>query len=143
MEKIAGIMGPGEGARHEDMLMAEEVGAYFAKSGFVVLTGGRNCGVMHSALKGAKKAGGVTIGILPGDNYKNISKYVDIPIITDMGNARNQVNVLSLQIVCAIGMGAGTLSEIALSLKTKKNLILMNQSKEVKKLFEILTLQSR
>ena len=107
------------------------------KSGFVVLTGGRNCGVMHSALKGAKKAGGVTIGILPGDNYKNISKYVDIPIITDMGNARNQVNVLSSQIVCAIGMGAGTLSEIALSLKTKKNLILMNQSKEVKKLFEI------
>lgn len=127
MKTVIGIMGPGESAEKEELTFAYEVGRLLAGEGYVVLTGGRNCGIMEYALKGAKKAGGTTIGILPGDDDTGMSSYVDIPVFTGMGHARNVINILSSRVVIAVGMGAGTSSEISMALKNRKPVILACQ----------------
>ena len=132
---IIGIIGPGEQASQKDCELAFETGKIVASAHYIVLTGGRNCGVMEAALKGAKKAGGKTIGILPGGDTAGISRYVDIPIITGMGNARNIINVLTSKVVIAIGESPGTLSEIALALKEKKPVVALNPTKEANIMF--------
>jgi len=132
---VIGVIGPGELAKKEDCCLAFEVGKTIASANYMVLTGGRNCGVMEAALKGAKTAGGKTIGILPGDDTTEMSEYTDIPIITGMGNARNIINILSSRVVVAIGDGPGTISEIALALKTKKPVIVLNSTEEADTMF--------
>ena len=72
---------------------------------------------MEAAVKGAKEAGGITVGILPGDSAVEANPFIDIPIVTGMGNARNIINVLTSQAIIAIHGSYGTLSEIALALK--------------------------
>jgi len=72
---------------------------------------------MEAAASGAKDAGGVTVGILPRADAEDANPYVDLPIVTDLGNARNVINVLTSQAIIAIQGGSGTLSEIALALK--------------------------
>ncbi len=72
---------------------------------------------MGAACKGAKASGGTTIGILPGTNRRDANSYVDIPIVTGMGEARNIIVVRSGRAVIAIGGEHGTLSEIAFALK--------------------------
>lgn len=136
---IIGIMGPGEGATPIDCQNAYEIGRLIAQAGWVLLTGGRNTGVMDAASKGAKSANGLTIGILPGMDDKNISAAVDIAIVTDMGNARNNINVLSSYVVVACGMGIGTASEIALALKVNKKVILLTNNKESKVFYQKLS----
>lgn len=136
MNKIIGIMGPGESASNSDIAIAEKAGSFLASEGFIILTGGRNCGVMHAALKGAKKANGTTIGILPGETKENISEYVDIPVLTGVGQARNNINILTADIIIAIGLGPGTLSEIALAIKHKKKVIVINYSTETMNFFK-------
>lgn len=126
MKTIIGVMGPGEGATGGDINNAYLMGKFIAEQKWALLTGGCNKGVMHSASKGAKEKNGLTIGILPGDNYTSLSEYVDIPIITGLGNARNNINILSSIVVVAIGIGPGTTSEIALAIKAGKNVILLN-----------------
>jgi uncharacterized protein (TIGR00725 family) len=107
---IIGVMGPGEGAKNDEKENAYELGKLIAKQGWVLLTGGRNVGVMQSAMAGAKSVNGLTVGILPDRNLNNISSLVDILIVTDLGNARNNVNVLSCDVVIACGLGLGTVS---------------------------------
>lgn len=134
---IIGVMGAGEQAQAEDVQSAFELGALIAKEGWVLLSGGRNSGVMDSVNKGAKSANGLTIGILPTKERNKISDAVDIPVITDMGSARNNINVLSSDVVVACGVGgAGTASEIALALKSKKQVILLNDCEESQKFFK-------
>lgn len=123
---IVGVMGPGNKATPTDLQNAYELGKLIAQQGWVLLTGGRNVGVMEAASRGAKAAHGLTIGILPTTDPDVISEAVDIAIITDLGNARNNINVLSSNVVIACGMGAGTASEIALALKSNKKVILLN-----------------
>ena len=132
---IIGVMGPGDLATETDINNAYELGKLIAKEEWILLTGGRNVGVMDAANKGAKKAGGLTIGILPSNNTKNVSDAVDIAILTDMGNARNNINVLSSNVIIACGMGLGTVSEIALALKNKKPVILLSEDKKSQQLF--------
>jgi uncharacterized protein (TIGR00725 family) len=74
---------------------------------------------MEQAAAGAKAAGGLTIGILPGRNAEESppNAYIDLPIFTGMGQARNQILVLSAAAVIAVSGGWGTLSEIGLALK--------------------------
>ncbi|CCQ61731.1 TIGR00725 family protein [Crocosphaera watsonii] len=132
---IIGVMGPGDLATETDINNAYELGKLIAQEEWILLTGGRNVGVMHAANKGAKKAGGLTIGILPSNNTKNVSDAVDIAILTDMGNARNNINVLSSNVIIACGMGLGTVSEIALALKNKKPVILLSEDKKSQQLF--------
>ena len=124
---IIGIMGPGENATPDDNEVAFDLGKAIAEQGWIVLTGGRSFGVMEAAMKGAKEADGLTIGVLPNDNAVNASDHADIKILTGMGSARNVVNVLSSHILVVIGMAAGTASGVALALKANKKVILLNQ----------------
>ena len=126
-KKIIGIFGAGnvpEG--NAEWQAAFYVGQQLAERGCVVLTGGLG-GVMTAASKGAKEAGGVTVGILPGTRQTGpANKYVDIPVYTGMGEARNAINVKSCVAAIAIGGEYGTLSEIALALKAGCPIILLN-----------------
>lgn len=133
---IIGVMGPGELATETDIKNAYELGKFIAQEGWILLTGGRNVGVMDAANKGAKEAGGLTIGILPSNNSKSISDAVDIAILTDLGNARNNINVLSSDVIVACGIGLGTISEIALGLKNGKLVILLNEHQESQQFFK-------
>lgn len=96
--------------------LAEEVGREIGRLGAVLVCGGRG-GVMEAACRGARWAGGTTVGILPGTDRAQANPYVDIPIVTGLGEARNALVVRSADAVIAISGGYGTLSEIALALK--------------------------
>ena len=128
---IVGVMGPGEGASGEEIETAFELGRIIAQQNWILLTGGRNAGVMDAASRGARSEGGTVVGILPGVDASSISTGVDIPIITGMREARNSINVLSSRILFFIGMSAGTASELSLALKYRKPSILVCQKEEV------------
>ncbi len=132
-------MGPGEQATATDLQNAYELGKLIAQQGWVLLTGGRNVGVMDAANQGAKSANGLTVGILPGNNTNDVSESVDLAIVTDLGNARNNINVLSADVVIACGMSAGTAAEIALALKANKKVILLHNNQESKLFFQRLS----
>jgi len=136
---VVGVMGPGDGATALDLQNAYELGRLIAQAGWVLLTGGRDVGVMDAASRGARHAGGLTIGILPGSDRAGLSDAVDIAILTDLGNARNNINVLSSDVVVACGMGLGTLSEIALALKARKPVVLLNPGQASWALFQNLS----
>jgi uncharacterized protein (TIGR00725 family) len=113
----------GAGIADKDLQeLAYKVGYILGEQGALVYTGGLG-GVMESASQGALDAGAVTVGILPGDKAEEANPYVLIPVITDMGHARNVILVRSAEILVAIGGGYGTLSEIALALKMWKPVI--------------------
>jgi len=95
---------------------AERVGAAIARAGVVLLCGGLR-GVMEAASRGAAEAGGVVVGLLPGFRRGDANRWVTIPIVTGMDQARNVVLVRSCDAVIAVGGRYGTLSEIALALK--------------------------
>jgi len=120
-------MGPGENATPDENDMAYDLGKAIAQNGWITLTGGRSFGVMDASLKGATEVGGMTIGILPGDSDKNSSEHAQIKIITSMGSGRNYISVLSSHVIVVLGMAAGTASEVALALKSRKKVILLNQ----------------
>ena len=127
-----GVMGPGAGATAKDLATAERLGRLIAQAGWVTLTGGRESGVMQAALSGAKQAGGLTVGVLPGDTAMDAAGAADIRIVTGgLREARNVVNVLSSQVVFVCGMSAGTASEVALALKTQKPVVLVDFKPEV------------
>lgn len=136
---IVGVMGPGEKATASDLQNAYQLGSLIAQEKWILLTGGRNAGVMDAANKGAKSANGLTLGILPRNEQDSISDEVDIAIFTDMGNARNNINVLSSNVIIACGMGAGTASEIALAVKANQPVILLTDDAESKAFFKKLS----
>lgn len=121
---VIGVMG-GANVPALDERRAYQLGKLIAKNGWVLLNGGRNRGIMHASAQGAFEHSGMTVGILPGDDLDHLSKYIQLPIVTGMGSARNYINVLSSQIVIGCNGSAGTLSEIALALKHGKPVILM------------------
>ena len=96
--------------------MAEQVGRQIARRGAVLVCGGRG-GVMEAACRGAKAEGGTTVGILPGFDRQEANAYVDIPVVTGLGEARNAIVVRTADAVIAVSGGFGTLSEIGLALK--------------------------
>ncbi|MDH7487664.1 MAG: TIGR00725 family protein [Anaerolineae bacterium] len=101
---------------------AEAVGRLLAEAGAVLVCGGRG-GVMAAACRGAKSAGGLTIGILPGVDASEANPWVDVPIVTGLGEARNAIVVRSADAVIAVGGGYGTLSEIAFALKWGRRVV--------------------
>jgi uncharacterized protein (TIGR00725 family) len=106
---------------------ARRLGQLVAEAGWAVLTGGRPVGVMEAACAGAKSVpGSLTIGILPTGPDGPVSAYVDVAVFTGLGDARNAINVLSSDVVVACGVeGAGTASEVALSLKAGRPTVLL------------------
>lgn len=105
-------------AKPEHAALAEEVGGELARRGITLACGGMT-GVMEAACRGAKAEGGTTIGILPGRRGSPFNSYVDIPIFTTLGYARNIIVVHSGEACIAIGGAFGTLSEIAYALDAK------------------------
>ena len=101
----------------EESRLAETVGELLAQRGATIVCGGLT-GVMEAVCRGAKSEGGVTVGILPGEDATMANPWVDIPVVTGMGEARNVAVAKSAQAVIAIGGGYGTLSEIAYPLKS-------------------------
>lgn len=102
----------GNEAPPELLALAEEVGRLLAREGCTVICGGRR-GIMEAVCRGARAEGGHTIGILPGADRSDMNPYVEFPIVTGIGFARNPIVVLSGDAVIAIGGAYGTLSEIA------------------------------
>jgi uncharacterized protein (TIGR00725 family) len=102
--------------------IAEEIGRVIAQMGATLICGGLT-GVMEAACKGAKSAGGKTIGILPGHDAQEANPYVDIPIATGLGYMRNNLVVKNADIVVAIDGKEGTLSEIAFALQMDKPIV--------------------
>lgn len=109
----------------EEVKLAESVGEILAQQGATIVCGGLG-GVMEAACRGAKSKGGLTIGILPGQDPSTANPWVDIPIVTGIGEARNVAVVKSAQAVIAIGGRYGTLSEIAHALKSNIPVIGLN-----------------
>lgn len=126
LRPIIGVMGAGDNAAESAIRHAYTLGQLIAREGWILLNGGRNCGVMDASARGAKEAGGLTVGILPDADRRRTSAYIDIPILTGLGSGRNNINVLSSDVVIACRGGAGTLSEIALALKAQKAVILVD-----------------
>ena len=114
-KKFIAVIG-GEKPPPEEAKMAEEVGRELARRGAILVCGGLG-GVMEAASKGAVSEGGTTIGILPRDNRQQANPYIQIPIVTGMGYARNVIVVKSAQAVIAIDGSYGTLSEIGHALQ--------------------------
>ncbi|HCW92829.1 MAG TPA: TIGR00725 family protein [Flexistipes sinusarabici] len=102
--------------------VAEKAGEIIGNFGFVLITGGLS-GVMEFASKGAKKAGGTTVGILPGYDRNDANKYVDLAVPTGLNHARNVVVVSSGDFIVSIGGGYGTMSEISIAFKLGKDII--------------------
>jgi len=116
-------MGGGEIEKSENFELGRKIGFLIAKEGWILLNGGRNSGIMEATAMGAKEAGGLTIGILPGDDLSWASRYIDIPILTGIGYARNYINVQTSEVVVALPGRSGTISEIALALNIGKKVI--------------------
>ncbi|NJK63733.1 MAG: cytochrome [Synechococcaceae cyanobacterium SM2_3_1] len=114
---IIGVMGPGESASDHDCQLAYRMGELIAAASWVLLTGGRAVGVMDAASRGAKAAGGLTVGILPDAHPAQASAALDLVILTGLDQGRNVINVLSSQVIVICGMGPGTASEAALAVK--------------------------
>lgn len=115
-QKIIAVIGGGQCSK-EEAKTAEEVGRQLARQGAILVCGGLG-GVMEAACKGASSEGGVTIGILPGESRQAANPYVQIPIVTGIGYARNITVVKSSQAVIAIDGNYGTLSEISHALQS-------------------------
>ena len=116
MTRYVAVVGPGE-ASAEEAEIASAVGAGLARSGAIVVTGGRG-GVMAAASRGAAESGGTTVGILPGTSRAEANEWVQVALPTGLGELRNGLIVRAADAVIAVGGAYGTLSEIALALKT-------------------------
>jgi uncharacterized protein (TIGR00725 family) len=112
------------GASADDEILdhAEAVGRGLAEAGAVLVCGGRS-GVMESASRGAREAGGVVIGVLPGDSPDEANEHVTHAVATGIGHARNLAVVASGDAVIAIGGEWGTLSEIAFARRLERPVI--------------------
>ena len=104
---------------------AEEVGRLIGERGAILICGGLG-GVMEAAARGAKRAGGTTIGILPGGRSSDANAFIDIPIVTGMGYSRNVIIVQSASAVIALPGKFGTLTEIAYAALFEKPVVSLN-----------------
>lgn len=116
-----GVIGSGQ-CDSEMAEIAYKVGKNVAQKGAILICGGLG-GVMEAACKGAKDAGGLTVGILPSKTRKYANPFVDVAIPTGMAEARNALVVGASDVIIAIGGEFGTLSEIGLALKMGKPIV--------------------
>ena len=121
MKKIIRVIG---GRRVDKTLLneAEKVGSLVAQKEIVLVCGGLT-GVMEAVAKGARSAGGITVGILPQEHKRDANEYIDIPIVTGLGIGRNVIIARTADVLISIGGEYGTLSEIAFALQMGKPVI--------------------
>ena len=118
----------GSGAEHEQR--AEEVGRLLAERGATVVTGGLG-EVMAAAARGAKAAGGTTIGIVPGEERGTAHEWIDHVVVTGVGHARNLAVVASGDAVIAVGGGWGTLAEIGFARVLGRYVVILEPGREL------------
>jgi uncharacterized protein (TIGR00725 family) len=116
----------GSAADEKTLTHAYRLGQLIAEHGWVLLNGGRPTGVMDASAKGAKEAGGLTVGVLYDDDRDAASSGLEIVIPTGMGPARNIINVLASDVVVACRGSGGTLSEIAMALRFRRPVVLLD-----------------
>jgi len=121
MTRSVAVAGAGV-ASPDDERAAVQIGRLLAEAGCTVVCGGLG-GVMAAACRGARAAGGTTVGILPGDDPAEANEWVSVAIPTGLGEARNALVVRAADALIAVGGEFGTLSEIALALKLGKPVI--------------------
>jgi uncharacterized protein (TIGR00725 family) len=120
------------GSGLEDDPRAEEVGRLLAERGCTVVCGGLT-GVMTAAARGAKKAGGTTIGILPGESRDDANEWIDHAVVTGIGHARNLAVVASGDAVIAVGGEWGTLAEIGFARKLGRPVVVLAPGWEIER----------
>jgi uncharacterized protein (TIGR00725 family) len=118
----------GSGAEHERV--AEEIGRLLAARGATVVTGGLG-EVMAAASRGAKSAGGTTIGIVPGETRERANEWLDHVVVTGIGHARNLAVVASGDAVIAVGGRYGTLAEIGFALTLGRPVVVLEPGWDV------------
>src|SRR5204863_9232910 len=118
----------GSGREHEER--AERIGRLLAERGVTVVCGGLG-EVMEAAARGAKVAGGTTIGILPGEDRSRANEWIDHVVVTGIGHARNLAVVASGDAVIAVGGRYGTLAEIGLALTLGRPVVVLEPGWEV------------
>jgi uncharacterized protein (TIGR00725 family) len=110
-----GVVGP-RSASADQLETAEALGASLADLGLTVLCGGRE-GVMEAVCRGAARAGGLSVGLLPDDSWTAANPFVTLPLATGLGVARNAVVARAAVCLLAVGGGYGTISEMAFALQ--------------------------
>jgi uncharacterized protein (TIGR00725 family) len=118
----------GSGREHEER--AEAVGRLLAERGCVVVTGGLD-EVMAAAARGAKLAGGTTLGVLPGESRDEANEWIDHTVVTGIGHARNLAVVASGEAVIAVGGSWGTLTEIGFAQRLGRPVVILEPGLEV------------
>lgn len=113
MTRYVGVIGPAAASEHQ-VGLATEVGRRLGEAGAVVVCGGLG-GIMQAVCEGARAAGGVTIGFLPGEDRTEGNPYLTVSIPTGLDQLRNALIIRSSQAVIAIGGSWGTLNEIAIA----------------------------
>ncbi len=111
------VVGPGVGATEAELRAAEEIGALLAAAGAVLLTGGLG-GVMSAAARGSARGGGHSVGLLPGSDRQEADPAHTVAIPTGLGELRNGLLVRAADVVVCVGLSWGTLSEVALAMRT-------------------------
>ena len=127
-KKLMAVVGHGENADESHLKIAYELGKEIAKQGYILLCGGRAEGTMDAAIKGCTEAKGISVGILPESDLSKPSKHLNIPILTGMGFARNQIIALSCDRMIVVGGGVGTLTEVAYAYAYGKPIVFMKDS---------------
>jgi uncharacterized protein (TIGR00725 family) len=118
----------GSGAEHE--ARAEEVGLLLAERGCTVVCGGLG-EVMAAAARGAKRGGGTTIGILPGESHDEANAWIDHVVVTGIGHARNLAVAASGHAVIAVGGSWGTLAEIGFARRLGRPVVVLEPGLDV------------
>ncbi len=119
--RVIAVIGQGEASPQSDRA-AQEVGRLLAEAGCVIVTGGLG-GVMEAASRGAREAGGLVVGVLPGARPEEANPHVAVAIASGMGDARNAILANTAEAFVAVGGAHGTLSEIAFALKRGKRVV--------------------
>ncbi len=121
---LVGVVGAGV-ADQILINQAYQIGKFIAEKGYILISGGLG-GIMEASCRGAREAGGITIGFLPGKNRQEANPFVVIPLATGLNEGRNYLIASASDVLVAIGGGWGTLSEISLALKMGKKVISLN-----------------
>lgn len=124
---IVGVIG-GSQSDSRNLEIAYTIGKLIARNNWILVCGGLT-GVMEYACKGAYEAGGITVGILPGNDKHSANQYVKIPIATGMGLARNYIIINTADVLIAIDGRYGTLNEISAALNLGKRVVAINSWK--------------
>lgn len=111
---LIGVIGAGR-ADEPLLSLAYQLGAALARAGYGLVCGGKG-GVMEAACRGAQEAGGLTVGILPGATAREANPFISIPVVTNMGHARNVIIAHTARVLVAVGGCHGTRSEVSIGL---------------------------